>query len=227
MAAAIKRSGNAMKESDKQNFSTLLDAVASYYRQDTSPTIKTLYWNGLKDLDFAAIQECFNRHMQNPDTGQFMPKIADVRKMLSGTSSDSALMAWSKVDRAIRQVGTYETVCFDDPIINKVIADMGGWMPLGLKTEDEWPFVANEFQKRYRADSVRGGVNHYPARLIGRFEAENSMNGYKRDGEPLLIGDQKVAQLVFNSGSKAYRPGETLQIGQASPLRVIEGSKSA
>lgn len=215
-----------MTDNDKPKFAQLLDAVSSYYRQETSPMLKSLYWNGLRDLDMAAVQECFNRHMQNPDTGMFMPKIADIRKMLSGTSSDSAQLAWSKVDRGVRQVGTYDTVCFDDPIINAVLADMGGWMPLGMKTEDEWPFVAQDFQKRYRAYSVRGGVSAYPARLIGRSEAENAMNGYKGSGGATFIGDEARAKLVLANGAKNYQPGATA-IGNLSPVLAIRNKDAA
>ena len=51
---------------------------------------------------------------------------ADILRMMQGTSLDSALSAWAKVDKAVRRVGTYETIVFDDEIIHRVIHDMSG-----------------------------------------------------------------------------------------------------
>lgn len=109
----------------------------------------------MKPFDLAAVKDALNRHCVNPDNGQFMPKPADVVKLLQGSSQDGALVAWAKVDRAVRQVGTYSTVVFDDPIIHRVVQDMGGWVALGDKREKEWPFVAKEFENRYRGYPMR------------------------------------------------------------------------
>ncbi len=57
--------------------------------------------------------------------------------MLGGSTQDAALAAWSKVDRAVREVGPYQSVAFDDALIHRVLFEMGGWIPLGSKTEDE------------------------------------------------------------------------------------------
>jgi len=84
-----------------------------------------------------------------------MPKVADVIKMLQGSTQDSALTAWAKVDKAVRSIGTQMSVAFDDPLIHKVIQDMGGWLGLGQRQEAEWPFVAKEFETRYRGFKAR------------------------------------------------------------------------
>jgi hypothetical protein len=31
-----------------------------------------------------------------------------------------------------------------------VISDMGGWVLLGSKGDGDWPFIAKEFENRYR-----------------------------------------------------------------------------
>jgi len=77
------------------------------------------------------------RHLMNPDTGQFLPKPADIVRMLGGRTLDRALMAWAKVDKAVRQIGTYESVVFDDALIHRVLHEMGGWVGMGQKTENE------------------------------------------------------------------------------------------
>jgi hypothetical protein len=120
--------------------------------------------------------------------------------MMTGSSQDSAFSAWTKVDKAVRQVGPYESVVFDDPLIHKVLHDMGGWLLLCEKDDDAWPFVAKEFETRYRGFKARSERVEYPAKLIGIFEAENSKNG-KSVAPPMLIGDANKAQEVLALGT--------------------------
>lgn len=190
-----------MKQSDFDSFLDVMQLVAEQYGKKPSDGLIHLYWQGLKDYDFPAVSEAIGKHLANTDTGQFIPKIADIIRMMQGTSLDAALSAWSKVDKALRNVGPHESVVFDDAIIHKVLHDMGGWLMLGTKTEDEWPFVAKEFENRYRGFKSRNEKIEYPAKLIGLFEAANTKDGYK-PVNPILIGDKNKAMEVLNVGLK-------------------------
>jgi len=158
-----------LNQSDYDNFVDVMQLVSEQYGKKPSDGLISLYWQGLKAYEFPSVREAIGKHLANTDTGQFMPKIADIIRMMQGTSLDSALSAWSKVDRAVRDVGPYETVVFDDPIIHKVLHDMGGWLMLSEKTENDWPFIAKEFENRYRGFKSRNERIEYPARLIGLF----------------------------------------------------------
>lgn len=189
-----------MQQIEFDEFSEMLQAVAEYCGKSLSAGVIAIYWQGLKDLDLAAVRHALNAHVQNPDTGQFMPKIADIRRMLGGTTQDSALRAWAKVDRAVRCVGTYASVAFDDPLIHRVLHDMGGWVGLGTKTEDEWPFVAREFENRYRGYAMRNERPDYPKVLVGIADADNARRGFTTD-PPQLIGDADKAMAVMSGGT--------------------------
>jgi len=189
-----------MQQRDFDCFVDIIQAVSEQYGKRLSDSVLALYWQGLQDFELIAVRDALGRHLRNTDTGQFMPKIADIIKMLQGSSLDSALNAWAKVDRALRQVGPYETVVFDDPLIHRVLHDMGGWMMLGQKTDDEWPFVAREFEQRYRGFKSRNERFEYPAKLIGVSEAHNSKEGHKT-AQPMLIGDATQAKAVMLAGA--------------------------
>lgn len=189
-----------MKQSEFDDFVDVMQLVSEQYGKKPSDGLISLYWQGLKGYEFNAVREAIGKHLSNTDTGMFMPKIADIIRMMQGTSLDSALGAWAKVDRAIRQIGQYETVVFDDAIIHKVLHDMGGWLSLGTKTEDEWPFVAKEFENRYRGFKSRNERIEYPAKLIGISEAHNVQEG-RKVAQPMLIGDASKAQEVLQLGS--------------------------
>jgi hypothetical protein len=207
-------------------FAEMMTSLGEYYGKTVSPSLISMYWQGLEKYDLAALREAFNRHVNNPDTGQFMPKIADVSRMLGGTSNDRALGAWAKVDKAVRHVGTYRSVAFDDPIIHRVIVEMGGWIALGTKTDDEWPFIAKEFENRYRGYAMRGERPEYQPVLLGISDAHNAKEGFKKE-EPMLIGDATKAQEVMKLGVDRPMIGFTQANSKAAVLHLVGADKSA
>jgi hypothetical protein len=183
-----------MKTAHREQFAALMAGLGELYGKPLSPQLIAIYWDGLKDYEFDEVKVAINLHVRNPDTGQFMPKIADVVKFLEGNTLTQAMRAWQKVNEAMRKVGTYATVVFDDPIIHSVIHDMGGWQPLGLVTDDDLPFKAREFEKRYQSYKVTPPL-HYPPKLIGIFERENVTRGFPAP-EPVLIGNPDQAMRI-------------------------------
>lgn len=214
-----------MTPQDSARFASLIGNVYAFYRQDHSEFAISVWWQAMKPFDFEAVADALNRHCVNPDTGQFMPKPADVVKMLRGSTQDSAMAAWSKVDKGIRQVGTYASVVFDDPIIHRVIHDMGGWVALGTKDEKEWPFVAKEFENRYRGYRVRNEVPEYPRQLLGIAESQNSREG-RRSQPPVLIGNSDAAKRVLRGGTDQVlvgfeRMSDSDMLALAAPAKEV------
>jgi hypothetical protein len=191
-----------MKQAEFDDFCEQLDLVAEQYGKTLSEGLKMLYWQGLESYDFDAVTEAMVRHLRNPDNGMFMPKIADFVKMMQGNTQDSALIAWSKVDKAVRTIGTWQSVVFDDPLIHVVLQDMGGWLSVGMKKNDEWAFVAKEFENRYRGYKQRNENIDYLPVMIGRAEKENYVNGYHKSDNPILIGNKEQAIAVLKNGNK-------------------------
>lgn len=180
----------------------------------------SVWWEAMRQYDFAAVSQALNRHCINPDNGQFMPKPADVVKMLQGSSQDSALTAWAKVDQAVRKIGPYSDMVFDDALIHRVIHDMGGWQALGNKAEDEWPFVAKEFENRYRGFKSRGELPEYPPILTGISNAYNTNKGFKTK-PPMLIGNVDKANVVMLGGTTKPMIGFTQAIANLQPAQKM------
>jgi hypothetical protein len=191
-----------MQATDKKRFVTILTGLSDYYGKELSDGVISLYWQGLLQYDVEAVEKAMWDHTQNPDNGQFMPKIADLTRAMQGRTQDQAAVAWSKVDQAIRRVGTYQDVAFDDPVIHRVIAEMGGWIWLGNQVEDEWPFVAKNFENRYRGYKLRGETPEYATVLLGMANAQNQQHGF-RANPPILIGNQAKANAVMLGGTNA------------------------
>lgn len=188
---------------EKKRFASLMTALADYYDKEVSKGTMALYWEGLKQYDYAAIEKAAWAHTQSPDeNGRWMPKISDLTKVLQGSTKDQASIAWSKVDRAVRTIGQNFDVAFDDPLIHRVIQDMGGWIGLSNKSDEDWPFVAREFENRYRGYKMRDEEPEYPTKMIGTGSASAATMGMEYKQGTVLIGDEQKAIAVIKGGSQ-------------------------
>ena len=167
-------------------------------------------------------------HLKNPDSGQYMPKIADIVRLTEGGTADQAQQAWIKVESAVKRVGTWADVVFDDPLTHRIIADLGGWIWLGQQTEKEWPFVAKRFEAAYRGYRARGEVPDYPPKLTGIANLENSKEGMPME-PPVLIGDRQRAEAVMlggkNQNSGFVRIGNFSEQKSKKALEAIQGDE--
>lgn len=189
-----------MIERDRQEFAETIAAVYEFYGKDISDSALEIWWNSMRSFELAAVRDALGRHAMNPDTGQFIPKPADVVKMLGGSTLDTALLAWTKVDQAVQRIGSYHTVVFDDALIHRVVEEMGGWVVLCKCSAKDWPFRQNEFVARYRSYRSRNERPPYPPKLVGIIDGENSSKGYD-EGPPLMVGDVDLARAVLLGGS--------------------------
>lgn len=214
-----------MQISDRKPFSDLLSEVLAYYGKPMSEFLLSTFWHGLRAHEFEDVSRAFSLHAKDPDRGQFAPKLADIARMLEGSTSTQGMRAWAKVDRAIRCVGANRSVTFDDPLIHVVIVEMGGWIPMCRSDESDMPFKAREFEKRYAAYRLRREVPPFPPRLIGANEADNKLNGFEHYViEPVLIGDVQKATRVLEKGqaTPALRITDSKTLGAQALIRLVD-----
>ena len=192
-----------MQEGDKRVFRDVMTATLDLYGKTASAPVLRLWWASLEPYTIEEVRFGFTKYVRSPDNGTFPPKPADIIRMIEGTAGDRGMLAWGRVQDAIKRVGGYRSVAFDDPIIHSVIEDMGGWPALCSTETDQMQFRSAEFAKRYRAHAERGIEAHEPY-LIGRSEASNRMNGHKAE-PPMLIGDAAKAALIVQQGQSTPR----------------------
>jgi len=194
-----------MNKDFRTEFVELYLAVSGIYKKpgtpDVNPVVYDIFYEAVKPYGYEAVKNAFSTHIKNPDTGQFMPKPADIVRIIDGTAADNSMQAWSKVVKAISAAGMYATVVFDDPVIHLVIRDMGGWIYLCQTDEDELKFRCHEFSNRYKAYKGSGRLPSYPKMLYGIAESENSAKGVEHYDKIKLIGDPSKAQAVLEKGS--------------------------
>lgn len=184
-----------MNDSDRPIFARCLLGAGELYGKPVSKQAAELWWHVLKGYDIAAVESAFAIHMADPDSGQFMPKPADIVRRMSGTTQDSALRAWAEVDNAVRRIGPYQSVAFGDATTMRVLQDMGGWLELCQKDDNDWPFVAKEFENRYRGYRQRGEEPKAPDHLAGLSEADAVRLG-RPAKPPVRIGHVERAPML-------------------------------
>jgi hypothetical protein len=187
-----------MQPNEINEFTRVLSSVSVLYAKAMSKALVELYWAALSSFELGAVKQALQSHVQSPDTGQYMPKPADVVRFLQGDSRTQALQAWSRVVSAMRAVGGYGSVVFDDPLVHAVIHDMGGWITLCQTVEKDLPFRGADFTARY-VGFVGRPPAHYPKQLTGLTAHQNALQGYKSD-PPVCLGDPQKALQVYQQG---------------------------
>lgn len=192
-----------MTQDDKPEFVRLLSDVLAYYGKDNSKFLLNLWWTACQPFDFEQVSRALSRHATDPEHGQYAPKVADVVRILSGTSTDRANLAWGKAYEAMGSVGAYTDVVFDDPAIHAVIEDMGGWPKLCRGEIKDLSFLQHRFCEAYRAYVGRGTFS-YARRLMGDRSPDHE---YEKKGlslpRPALIGDPERCKAVYEGGNLA------------------------
>jgi hypothetical protein len=187
-----------MKPSDQQHFTLLMTGIAELYNKKLSKPLLDIYWRCLEPYSFELIRTALKAHMLHPDGGQFMPKPADVLRIINGDSETRALQAWSKVLHAIRMVGSYDSIVFDDPLIHAAIMDLGGWPNLCSNDTKALVFIGKQFERIY-SSYLQKSPTHYPKQLTGQSNYQNSQASC-----PLktirFLGNKANALQVWQSG---------------------------
>lgn len=198
-----------MHKNDTQALIKMISEVLAYYRQDMSEFILGVWIQACAPYTLEQVSKALTAHATDPDKGQFAPKVADVVRVLAGTHTDRAALAWGKVLGAIGAVGAYSDVVFDDAAIHAVIEDMGGWAKVCRGETAELSYLQHRFCTSYKAYAVRGGFE-YQRRLIGDRSPDDAF--YKKGlplPKPAIVGDKAKAKSVYDGGSAAAKTSIT------------------
>ncbi len=199
-----------MKNSERKQFNALIGDVMAYYKQDVSAFMFGIWWEALHSFEIEQVSKALSRHATDPERGQFAPKVADIVRVLQGTPTDSAQIAWGKVLSAIQRIGSYRDVVFDDPAIHAVIEDLGGWPKVCMVSYDELSYMQHKFCESHKA-YVRQEKFPYPRVLIGERspDYEYEKRGLKPP-KPSVIGNIEAARKVYIGGEKTGKKAFSL-----------------
>ena len=165
-----------MKNEDKRAFFDLMMAAGEVYGREVTQPMAAIYFSALANVSIEQVQEAMMTHMQNPDSGQFFPKPADIIKQMTGTTKqqdaaieDKAAIAWACIERDIRRIGSYGTLKLDDKQALATVKAMGGWQSICQTETSKMEWKRKEFIRMYETFE-RMPLEALPSSLPGRIE---------------------------------------------------------
>lgn len=116
----------------KAELAKLLAVLAASYPKFEVDDLKVQVWHEmLRDLDYSVASMAIKKLIA---LNTFPPAIAEVRKAAAEITNPGLLLApveaWSEVQDHFRRTGSYRTPSFSNPLIDKAVSAMGGWVEL-------------------------------------------------------------------------------------------------
>lgn len=177
-----------MIDQDKSAFGDMMMAAGEVYGKEITKPLLRMYFAALAPASIEQVQNAMMAHMQNPDSGQFFPKPADLIKQMTGTTKqqeaaieDKAAIAWACIERDIRRIGSYGTLKLEDKQAMATIKAMGGWQSICQTETSKMEWKRKEFIRMYETFE-RTPLEALPSSLPGRIE----MSEVKRGGPVAL-----------------------------------------
>lgn len=177
-----------MQEQDKPAFRDMMMAAGEVYGREVTQPMAAIYFSALANASIDQVQSAMMAHMQNPDSGQFFPKPADIIKQMTGTTKqqeavieDRAAIAWACIERDIRRIGSYGALKLDDKQAMAAVKAMGGWMSICQTETSKMEWKRKEFIRMYETFE-RTPLEALPSSLPGRIE----MSEVKQSGPVAL-----------------------------------------
>ena len=164
---------------DKIKFKECMAGLGLIFDKEISPALSKIYWKILEPFTDQECEAAFNKIISSC---RFWPKPADFLEVLQVSESDRAMGAWLKVDKAMRELGNYQSIDFGDPAIHETIERMGGWDNLGMVENKDWIWKQKEFISIY--NTIRR-LNPQLGYVQGIIEKDNISRGCE-EKVPLL-----------------------------------------
>jgi len=167
----------------------VIDAVTAlaeaFGRQTTEATFRA-YAIGLDGIPDAAVERAAMLALR---ANKFMPAPSELRQLAGEIPAEArAIKAWQAVAQAVAAHGYYDSVDFDDPVVNATLRNMGGWERFCERLDsDEEKWIRRDFDRIYSSLMAAGVGPHEAAPLGGCIARENAANGYLEHIPPVAL----------------------------------------
>lgn len=94
-----------MNPSDKPALVAMVTDALAYYGKPVSTFTLQVWVQACSPFSIEQVSKALTAHATDAERGQFAPKVADIVRILSGTATDRAALAWGKCLEAMGSVG--------------------------------------------------------------------------------------------------------------------------
>jgi hypothetical protein len=193
-----------MTNQDLPKFASSLTALAVVFDKPITPQFTEIYFRILERFSIEEVERGISTACA---TLKFFPKPVELVDCISGGQvalEDRAQVEATRVLTAIKRVGTYDSVAFDDPVTQAVISQhFGGWHRFAEMREDEEKWFIKDFARAYQS-FTRAGIKQNSA-LPGRSEIENSHRGFEHRGRTTIIGSSETVGRMLEAAKSEQK----------------------
>lgn len=134
-----------------------------------------IYFKLLQDIPDIKFGEGIKRLMQERVYTN-IPSPAEIREFCLGYKERDLIVkaaeAKQKLKNTIAEIGAYETIVFDDPVLHLIVQDLGGWIKTcGLSEKELEDYFKFKYENLYKSYATRQNSS-IPLKLKGIHEKE-------------------------------------------------------
>jgi hypothetical protein len=194
--------GFAMTEADKNKFAEIMTGLAENFGSQLSRPGLSMRFEALKEYSMEQVKQAAMSLMRSRKYTT-MPTVAEFLEHLGGGSAeDLAEVEAAKVLDAIKRIGPYSSVAFDDPVTCAVVKQgYGSWEDLVEAADEQREhWFVKDFVRRWQAFKKQGLMAG--GKCAGQIERLNSASGFGERKSPMaLVGDaEKAKRLALEAG---------------------------
>lgn len=182
---------------NQECFKSNLGFLSKYLKYDVSADQVIIYWDLLKHLSDDKFELACRNIVKEfiPTSTVPFPLVAHILRYCGDAGDNQVIIAISVFKKAIRSIGAYESVDFNDPALHYAAVANGGWVTMCSWTQDEWNINEKRFMETYRAAIQTGREDKEHLRGISE-----KQNGFYRIYSIVENGKKLI--------SKRMTPGE-------------------
>jgi len=190
---------------EHKTFAKCMAALAEIFDRKMSTKLLDIYWGIFREYSDEEFQTAV---FEAAKTLRFFPKPADLLEILDGSQDDQIELAWESLETAIRQIGAWDSVAFEDEALSAAVETLGGWTKVCGWTEAEMPFRRKEFERVYRIHMQR--KSRGPSWHPGWIEIRNRARGFLENIPPPRVIEKPrsgIAGMIEAAGLKQIEAG--------------------
>ena len=192
-----------MRDDERTAFGEVVQRVGAYYDRRLTPEVIGIYWQGLSVLSLDAVRAALNRHVQDPQAGQYMPKIADIRRQVEAAKPDDghpgADEAWSIAIRAQHEGATLvwtESMCDAFFVAAQPLLDAGDKIAARRAFIDRYESVVAEARRTGQRARWQVTLGHDVAGREAPLVQAVQLGRLGREAAAKLIPQREIAEPV-------------------------------
>lgn len=141
-----------MNESDKKHFQSIMVGAGELYSKEITKPLLQIYFQALQSYGIDQISSAFTAHMVDTKHGTFMPKPADLVRLIDADKpkpDDKARIAWMAIRDSFS--GYYpKGFKLEDKIAMAAMKSIGGRSAVGMCDNSKIGFLEKQFIDSYK-----------------------------------------------------------------------------